>query len=96
MNKLQVGQLAVSTQGRDLGRYYLVIEILDEDFVRVSDGKKRPLSKPKKKNISHLQKINQQATEDLIHKLNVKRASDREVKEELNHLKEKINSDKLD
>jgi len=90
--KLQVGQLVVSCQGRDAGRFYLVIEILDDGFVKVSDGSKRPLSKPKIKNIRHLRRFNDKASNKVAQKLTLKRASDREVIKELNDLTKQIGS----
>ncbi|HHT01323.1 MAG TPA: RNA-binding protein [Firmicutes bacterium] len=48
------GQLVTSRAGRDEGQAYLVLRVLDESFVLVADGAKRPLAKPKRKNIRHL------------------------------------------
>ena len=49
-----VGQLAVSKRGRDRGEPYLVLEIIDEDFVYLINGDKRRIENPKRKNIKHL------------------------------------------
>ncbi|NLM25760.1 MAG: RNA-binding protein [Firmicutes bacterium] len=51
---LEIGQLVSSKAGRDWRRKYLVVELLDDNFVLVADGKTRKISKPKKKNIKHL------------------------------------------
>lgn len=49
-----IGRVAYSKAGRDKGRLFIVIGILDEDFVLISDGDLRPVEKPKKKRIKHL------------------------------------------
>lgn len=48
------GRVVVSTQGRDKGKAYMIVEIMDEAFVNVCDGDARKLDKPKKKRIKHL------------------------------------------
>lgn len=82
-----------SNQGRDAGRLYIVVEILDEEFVRVSDGQKKPLSRSKKKNIKHLQKYNKFISKDLIAKLTNKKASDRELRFEVEDFKSQIEAE---
>ena len=47
------GQLAQSLQGRDKGKYYVVVSVSD-NRVNLIDGKKRKLSNPKVKNLKHL------------------------------------------
>lgn len=58
MGELRPGQLVRSRAGRDAGKYYFVWEKLDEGYYWVVDGKYKPIEKPKKKNIIHLQKHN--------------------------------------
>lgn len=53
--KPQVGQLVTSTAGRDAGRSYLILQCVDSVYVLVTDGDKRPVANPKKKNIRHLE-----------------------------------------
>lgn len=48
------GGIAVSTQGRDIGRYYLIKEVLPGGFVYVVDGNYKKLACPKKKSLKHL------------------------------------------
>ncbi len=52
------GQLVRSRAGRDKGKHYLVLEFLNDRNVLLVDGGTRPLDKPKKKNIAHLQRYN--------------------------------------
>ncbi len=50
-----VGRVAYSKAGRDKGRLFIVIGVVNEDFVWISDGDLRPVEKPKKKRIKHLE-----------------------------------------
>lgn len=49
-----LGQFVVSKQGRDIDRAYVVVNIVDDNFVWVADGKVRKLDNPKKKRKKHL------------------------------------------
>jgi ribosomal protein L14E/L6E/L27E len=52
------GQLVKSKSGRDKSRHFLILEVVDDDYVLLVDGDLRKLAKPKKKKIIHLQIIN--------------------------------------
>ena len=49
-----IGQLVTSRAGRDRGRPYLVLDVVDDRFVLVADGDLRPAERPKRKNVKHL------------------------------------------
>ncbi|NPV74430.1 MAG: RNA-binding protein [Pelotomaculum sp.] len=51
---IQIGHLVCSVQGRDSGRFYLVVGIEGESRVLVADGEGRKVENPKRKNIKHL------------------------------------------
>lgn len=51
---ISVGQIVKSKAGRDMGRLFLVLDVIDSSYVFVVDGKLRKLSNPKKKKIRHL------------------------------------------
>lgn len=51
----QVGQLIKILRGKDEERYAFVVEVLDQRFVKIADGKKRKFEQPKKKNVLHLE-----------------------------------------
>jgi ribosomal protein L14E/L6E/L27E len=53
-NELEIGQLVSSKKGRDRGKFYLVLEIIDDSFVYLVDGDKRRMENPKRKNVRHL------------------------------------------
>ena len=50
-----VGMLAAAKAGHDKDTLYIIIEETDE-YVWLTDGKYRPVAKPKKKNKKHIQK----------------------------------------
>lgn len=50
----QIGQIVRVLQGRDEGKWAIVIRVVDERFVLIADGKKRTFDSPKRKNIKHL------------------------------------------
>lgn len=52
-----IGRIVCSKAGRDKD-YFMVIVKSEGDYVFVCDGKERPLERPKKKNIKHLQFTN--------------------------------------
>ena len=53
--EIKPGQLVCSKSGRDKDRCYLVLEVIDQYFVRLIDGDVRRIDRPKRKNIKHLQ-----------------------------------------
>jgi len=50
----EIGRLCLSKAGRDQGRYFIVKEVIDENYVYVVDGMMRKLAAPKKKKRKHL------------------------------------------
>lgn len=52
---LRVGQLVRSKAGRDAGSYFLIVGLGERQMVMVADGRLRKVSRPKKKNIRHLE-----------------------------------------
>ena len=50
----EAGRVVESTQGRDRGRCFIVIERISCDYVLTADGLTHRLSAPKKKKIKHL------------------------------------------
>lgn len=56
MEDFRPGQLVRSLAGRDKGEHYLVIKVLGPRQVLLANGRSRTLGRPKKKNITHLQR----------------------------------------
>ena len=48
------GGIAISTQGRDEGRYYLIKEVLPGGYILGCDGNYKKLASPKKKSLKHV------------------------------------------
>lgn len=53
-----LGKIAYSKAGRDQGKVLVVVSVLDDEYVYVCDGSLRPVEKPKKKKIKHLEFTN--------------------------------------
>lgn len=51
---MEIGQVVYSKAGRDAGRYYAVVELVDDSRVRIADGDLRRIKRAKLKNIKHL------------------------------------------
>ena len=63
-----IGQVVRNTSGRDTGRLFFIVKVVGDEYVLISDGKKRKLEKPKLKKVKHLQKydIINNAVKDMI------------------------------
>ena len=48
------GQIAISLAGRDKNKYFVVLDVVDNIFCHISDGRTRKVDAPKKKKIKHL------------------------------------------
>ncbi len=82
------GRVVLSTQGRDKGRLFIVLESVNDDFVLIADGDLRLIAKPKLKRKKHLKAIPYIA-EDFLHKQkNNKTILDSDLKAELNGFSE--------
>lgn len=51
---VEIGRAAISTAGRDKDRYFIIIGIIDEQYVYTADGELRKIEHPKKKKLKHL------------------------------------------
>ncbi|MFB0917891.1 MAG: KOW domain-containing RNA-binding protein [Clostridiaceae bacterium] len=49
-----LGRAVMSVKGRDQGRKYVVVKIIDKYFILVADGDKKTWSEPKRKNRNHV------------------------------------------
>ena len=52
------GSVVIAKAGRDKGRAFAVIEVLSDREVLIADGRRRPIERPKRKNVIHLQGTN--------------------------------------
>jgi ribosomal protein L14E/L6E/L27E len=49
-----LGKVVNSKAGRDMHRDFIVVGIINSEYVYISDGKLRKIEKPKKKKVKHL------------------------------------------
>lgn len=52
-DKLRPGLVVYVAAGKEQGGFYMVTEV-GEGYVTLADGKRRPLEKPKRKNLRHI------------------------------------------
>ena len=62
-----VGRIAQSVSGRDKGMIYVITGQPDGIYVTVSDGVRRTVSQPKRKNIRHLLISRQSVPAEFLH-----------------------------
>ena len=53
-NKYGIGEIVRATAGRDKGKLFIVMDIIDDNYVWIVNGKNRTIDRPKKKKIRHL------------------------------------------
>lgn len=51
---METGRAVQSLQGRDAGRCFVILQVVDDQFVLMADGLTRKLDHPKKKKVKHL------------------------------------------
>lgn len=61
INKIVPGAIVRSKAGRDKFRFFVVIDVVDNDYVTIADGDLRKIDSPKKKKIKHLSFTNDNA-----------------------------------
>lgn len=54
MNGISIGQIVHSRAGRDKDKFFIVVSLVNEEYVLIADGDLRKISNPKKKKIKHL------------------------------------------
>lgn len=85
--KFGVGTICRTLAGRDKGKYFVVSEVLEGEYVHLADGKNRKLAKPKRKKRMHLRPCGA-VSEELEQALQQGDALDARVREALAILKE--------
>ena len=74
-----VGGICQSKQGRDKGRYYLIVGVEQGGLIAVTDGNFKKLATPKKKNIKHLRLLPEKAEAIALKIVEGKQVFDTEV-----------------
>ena len=81
-----IGQVVKSTKGRDKGRFFIVVGVIDKEYLLITDGDIRKTDKPKKKKIKHLVKLDIVSEEVRNRVLNNKKINNAFVRRELERL----------
>lgn len=55
----EVGRIVKVLRGREQDQYAVIIRLIDDRFVLIADGNKRKFDQPKKKNVLHLELLDQ-------------------------------------
>lgn len=90
----QIADLVVSLSGRDKNRIFMVLEVLDSNYVLIADGMLRKLEKPKKKKVKHLEKSQYTLNERLLQKISEgKKITNAELRKSLRALTDDAESE---
>ena len=54
-SKPQVGSVVLSIAGRDKGKHFVILNIVDEQYALIADGDMRKVANPKLKKVKHLE-----------------------------------------
>ncbi|MGI6492785.1 MAG: RNA-binding protein [Pelotomaculum sp.] len=87
---VQIGRLVFSMQGRDSGRYYLIIGTTATGRVLLADGEFRKVENPKIKNVKHLKFYDLIAGKVFNKAMSGRRITNDDVWKELKSLIEKV------
>ena len=79
---IAIGQVVKSKAGRDKNKLFIVLDIVDESYVILVDGRLRKLENPKKKKIKHLG-LYSSIISDLSERQDNKEVSDAYIREVL-------------
>jgi large subunit ribosomal protein L14e len=85
-----LGEIVDSTAGRDSGKRFLIIKIIDDKYVLLADGSSRRIENAKKKKLKHIksagvtiQSINEKLENGLkVTNLEIRKALDSHQKEQ--------------
>ena len=53
-NGIKPGLVVFSKAGRDSGRDYCILTVVDPDYVLIADGERHKIDRPKRKKLKHL------------------------------------------
>ncbi|GAA0177907.1 RNA-binding protein [Clostridium sediminicola] len=49
-----LGRVIYSKAGRDAKRFFIIVNVIDDEYVQIADGDLRKVDNPKKKKIKHI------------------------------------------
>ncbi|MEG1508838.1 MAG: KOW domain-containing RNA-binding protein [Clostridia bacterium] len=88
-SEFKVGSVVYSMAGRDSNNFFMVTEIVDDNYVKIVDGDVRKLEKPKLKKIKHLKSNGDILSNIAIKILEKKQVFDKEIRSALRVYNEK-------
>jgi ribosomal protein L14E/L6E/L27E len=62
-SSLSIGQFVISKAGRDKGKIFIVLNVVDDKYLLVANGSLRKVSTPKRKKVLHVSLINKMSDE---------------------------------
>ena len=72
----ETGRVVQSRQGRDAGRCFVILQVVDDQFVLMADGLTRKLDHLKKKKVKHLHPKPQRMDVEALQRTNQLKDSD--------------------
>jgi len=87
MNNNYLGVVVYSKAGRDIDRKFIIMDIINEEYVYIADGDLRKVEKPKRKKIKHLN-ITDRVFDDVLSKKTVSNSEIRKFLQSLGSNKE--------
>lgn len=87
MNNNYLGVVVYSKAGRDIDRKFIIMDIINDEYVYIADGDLRKVEKPKRKKIKHLI-ITDQIFDDVLSKKIVSNSEIRKFLQSLGSNKE--------
>jgi len=66
-----IGDIVIANAGRDAERLFVIVGIIDENYVYIANGRSRRADAPKKKKIKHIGLV-KKAEDGFIDSLNLK------------------------
>lgn len=83
-----LGRVVISKSGRDQGRMFVVVRLVNDRFVMIVDGDLRKIENPKLKNIRHLQVTNIRADDVAAHLARGELPANHVIKKSIKQLQE--------
>ena len=68
---MDIGDIVIALAGRDAKRLFMVVGVIDENYVYIANGRSRRADAPKKKKIKHIALV-KKAENGFIDSLNLK------------------------
>ncbi|HAA08685.1 MAG: RNA-binding protein [Syntrophomonadaceae bacterium] len=87
MNDL-LARVVISKSGRDQGRMFVIVKVVNERFVMIVDGDLRKIENPKLKNIRHLQMTNFKAEDVAVYLARGELPANHVIKRNLKQIRE--------